>query len=178
MEPQEDNRERAALQPGLNSKAVAIAVTIFALIVAGMFGYAYLKSSERQQVTPQPSEDERKKQPDDRYAHIDRIDGKHFYEDGVHTIVGELAMPTPCDLLNAEATVAESFPEQVTLDFEVINNAETCAQVITPARFQVRAEASEEATFSARFNGRPVELNLRPAAPGETPEDFELYIKG
>lgn len=161
---------------GLNTRAVVIAVVLFVLIVVGMFGYAYLRNTEQPAVEPQVQEDEQN--DEDRYSNIERIEGTHFYIDGVHTVVGEMPMPTPCDLLNVDATVAESFPEQVTLDFEVINNAEFCAEVITPARFKVSATASEDATFSAQFNGRDVELNLTPAAPGETPEDFEVFTKG
>ena len=87
-------------------------------------------------------------------------------------------MPTPCDLLESSAVVAESFPEQIMIDFSVLNNAEFCSQVITPQRFKVTAPASEKATFSAKFMGRDVELNLIPAEPGEVPDDFELFIKG
>lgn len=87
-------------------------------------------------------------------------------------------MPTPCDLLESSARVAESFPEQIMINFSVINNADFCAQVVTAQRFKVSATASPEATFSAQFMGRPVELNLIPAGAGETPDAFELFIKG
>jgi len=74
--------------------------------------------------------------------------------------------------------VAESFPEQITLDFSVINNADFCAQMITAQRFKVTASASEGASFKALFENRVVELNLIDSLPGESPEDFELFIKG
>ena len=74
--------------------------------------------------------------------------------------------------------IAESFPEQVTVDFKVINNAEACTQVITPQRFKVEFDASENASMRARLNGRNIELNLIPAAEGETPDEFEIFIKG
>ncbi|MCA9362393.1 hypothetical protein KC906_03375, partial [Candidatus Kaiserbacteria bacterium] len=70
------------------------------------------------------------------------------------------------------------FPEQVVVDFSVINNAESCAQVVTAQRFMVDFQASSEASISARFMGRDIDLNLIPAAEGETPEEFELFIKG
>ena len=138
--------------------------------------FAFMKKDElkdQQQPTPEPTVEE------DKYAHIDRIDGKHFYSDGVHTVVGEVPMPTPCDLLEVDAIVRESYPEQIQLDFSVLNNAEFCAEVVTPQRFKISASAhSPDADFRARFNGRSIELNLTPALPGETPEDFELFIKG
>lgn len=161
---------------GLSPQVIVVAVAVFVLIIGGMFGYAYLKKTETATVIPvEQSEDTVDTTP---YDSITRVTGKHFYSDGVHTVVGEIPMPTPCDLLEAEAFVAESYPEQITLQFSVINNAEVCQQVVTPARFQVEATASEEATFGARFMDRPVELNLIPAEPGETPDDFELFIKG
>lgn len=157
-----------------NKRAIWIAILLFVALVVGMFAFAFFN---------QPASDANQPNDvagaaDDRYSNIERIDAKHFHIDGVHTVVGELEMPTPCDLLEVEAFVAESYPEQITLDFSVINNAEFCAQVVTPQRFKVSATASEEATFRALFQNRVVELNLIEAAPGETPEDFELFIKG
>ncbi len=113
-----------------------------------------------------------------RFGYIERIDAVQFFEDGEHILVGEIEMPTPCDLLEHDHLVRESFPEQVHISFNVINEADMCAQVITPARFQITVTASEEATFTADFMGRDVPLNLRPPAPDESPEDFELFFKG
>ncbi len=140
-----------------------------------MFTFAYLKRTELSvPVVSVTNTDNVSKS----YTSITRIDAKHFFNNGVHTVVGELAMPTPCDLLTTEASVRESMPEQVELDFKVINNADTCAQVITAQRFMITAKANENAIFNAVFMNRPVELNLIPSAPGETPEEFELFIKG
>lgn len=159
----------------MSQKAIILIVTLFAIIVAGMFTYAHLKQSEKSETPEQAPA-----QPEEEvmYPDITRIDATHYFIDGTHTLVGEVNMPTPCDLLEAEAMVMESFPEQVVVDFTVINNSDMCAQVVTPQRFMVSVDASEDATFSARFMGREIELNLRPAPEGETPEDFELFIKG
>ena len=159
----------------MNQRTIVIAVALFILIVAGMFTFAFMKKNELVEQEP-VVEDEAQEEVE--YASVTRITGKHYFIDGVHTIAGEIPMPTPCDLLEVEAMVMESMPEQVALDFTVINNAEFCAQVVTPQRLMVSATASEAATFSATFMGRPVELNLVPAGEGETPEDFELFIKG
>ena len=165
------------LMPNKNGsgQTIVLALISFAVIVAGMFAFAFFKDSDIKNETdtePMPEE------TDDRYSNIDRVDAKHFYIDSVHTVVGEIPMPTPCDLLEADAIIQESYPEQITLDLSVINNAEFCAQVITPQRFKVSASASPEATFNALFENRVIELNLVEAAPGETPEEFELFIKG
>ncbi|MCA9357579.1 hypothetical protein H6784_00545 [Candidatus Nomurabacteria bacterium] len=160
----------------MSQKSIILFVTLFVLIVAGMFIYANLKNSElknKNEETVEVVEEQVVPYPD-----ITRIDAKHYFIDGKHTLVGEVNFPTPCDLLESEAVVMESFPEQVRVDFNVINNSDSCVQVATAQRFKVEATASSEATFSATFMGRDVTLNLIPAAEGETPEEFELFIKG
>lgn len=161
----------------MSQKSIILIVSLFILIVAGMFIYANMKKAELQPEVNVNTE-EQSEEASNPYPEITRIDAKHYFIDGVHTLVGEVNMPTPCDLLEGEATVAESSPEQVTVNFTVINNAEICAQVVTAQRFKVEFSASEEASISARFMGREINLNLIPATPGETPEEFELFIKG
>lgn len=158
----------------MEKRTIVLFVILFAVTVAGMFTFAYLKRTEMVAPTPTPIVDAASSSA----QYVSRIDAKHYYINGVHTFAGVIDMPTPCDLLNAQARVMESFPEQVIIDFTVINNAESCVQVITPQRFKVSATASKEARVSALWNGQTVELNLIPAAPGEVPEDFELFIKG
>lgn len=174
QEEQATERQPTAPSEGrrMNRRAIMLTIALFLLVVAAMFVFAFIQRDGDSNETPEPAE------TDERYADITRVDGKHFYIDGVHTVVGEIPMPTPCDLLESSARVAESMPEQVTIEFDVVNNAEFCAQVITPQRFKVSATASEGATIGASFEGRPIELNLVEAAPGETPEEFELFIKG
>lgn len=147
---------------------------LLVVIVAGMFGFAYLKKSEITTLTTEPVATSTEQ---NSYG-ITRIDATHFYIDGTHTIVGEVLLPTPCDLLTTNARIAESMPEQITFEFSVLNNSEMCAQVVTTQRFKVSAEASQSASIGATFMGQPVELNLKEAAPGESPEDFEVFIKG
>ncbi len=157
----------------MDKRTIILVVTLFILIVAGMFFYAYLKREEITKLPVTITEEETI-----AYPNVDRIDAKHYFIDGKHTFVGEVQLPTPCDLLEVDAQVMESDPEQIRLNFKVINNAETCAQVVTAQRFMVSATASVDAVASAMFMGREVPLNLIPAAAGETPEEFELFIKG
>jgi hypothetical protein len=158
----------------MSNKAIVLSMVLFMIIVGGMFGFAYLKKAEITEPVVAPVATST---TENSYG-ISRIEATHFYIDGTHTIVGEIALPTPCDLLTTDARVAESMPEQITFSFSVLNNSEMCAQVVTIQRFKVSAEASKEASISATFMGMPVELNLKEAAPGETPEDFEVFIKG
>lgn len=159
----------------MQNKSAIAAVVVFGLIIVGMFVFAYLKKAELTEVVVTPPVENTVPGP---YDTITRIDAKHFFIDGVHTLVGEILMPTPCDLLNWDSLVAESMPEQVTVQFDVINTAEMCAQTVTPQRFKVSFTASENASIRAMFEGRNIELNLIPPGEGETPEDFELFIKG
>ncbi len=159
----------------MSNKSIVLVVCMFCVLVAGMFGFAYLKKTE---VVPTPVPTDVSETPTSTPYGITRIDGKHFFIDGVHTIVGEISMPTPCDLLTTDAQIAESMPEQVTFRFSVMNNSENCAQIITPGRFKVSATASKAASLQATFMGVPVELNLIEAAPGETPDEYEMYTKG
>ena len=158
----------------MSKKVIVLVSVIFLLVTLGMFGFAYLYKTEVGTIDmPTPT----LTATTDVYG-ITQIDGKHFFKNGVHTIVGALPMPTPCDLLTTTASVAESFPEQVTIAFDVINNSTTCTQKQTEQRFKVSFSASNQATISALFKGTKVKLNLVEAAPGETPEEFELFIKG
>lgn len=161
----------------MKTSTIYLIVGLFIAIIAGMIIFSYLaKQNIEDDMVTAPVE-ENPTLPENPYG-VERIEATHFFEDGVHTIVGSIMMPTPCDLLEGAAQVAESFPEQITFNFTVINNAEMCAQVMTEQRFLVEASASENASIQATFMGEPVELNLIPAAEGESPENFELFIKG
>jgi hypothetical protein len=162
----------------MHHRAVVMSVVLFAMIVAGMFFFTYLKKQELQNIPPPKEEPVASPDGQVAYAAVTRIDAKHFFKDGVHTFVGEIPFGTLCELLEVASTVAESFPEQISLNFSVINESEMCAQVLTNQRFKVEATGSEAATVSATFMGRAVELNLIPAQSGESPDDFELFIKG
>ncbi|OHA57938.1 MAG: hypothetical protein A2114_02275 [Candidatus Vogelbacteria bacterium GWA1_51_14] len=106
------------------------------------------------------------------------ITAKHQFIDGRHIVAGEIDLPTPCHLLNTQVQVAKSLPEQVTINFSATSTGEACAQVITPTRFKVEFAAREDASIKATWNGQKATLNLVPVAPGESIEDFEVFIKG
>lgn len=161
----------------MDRTTISLIVGFFVLLVIGMFSYAYLKKAELAEEVVQVVEEP---EPEVPYANVTRIDAKHYFVDGTHTLVGEVTLPTPCDLLEVQAEIAERYPELVTLDFSVLNSTENCVQQMTTQRFQVSFQASEEAEIAdrARFAGREVELNLIPALPGETPQEFEVFNKG
>ncbi len=157
----------------MKQRDIVLVCCLLGAIVAGMFTYTYLAKQEQKQNVPDSIATPQVEKP-----LFSRVEGKHFYRDGVHTIIGEIMMPTPCDLLTYEAVVAESYPEQVTVAFDSINTSESCASVVTAQRFMVSATASVAANFKATYKGQPIELNLVEAAADERPESFELYSKG
>jgi hypothetical protein len=106
------------------------------------------------------------------------ITAKHQYQNGGHIVAGEVNLPTPCHILTTDVKVAESFPEQVTIDFVSTTNADMCAQVVTPVRFKVDFKASEQAVIKATWNGQPVVLNLVSVSADENLENFQIYMKG
>ncbi len=155
---------------------IIAAIVIFVLIIAGMFVFAFLKKSELEKIPEDTTTEVRPTTTP--YDSITRVDAKHFFIDGTHTVAGELMLPTTCDLLNWDSVIRETMPESITIDFTVINNDKSCEEATAPQKFLVSFDASDTATIDARLNGRKVELNLIPALPGEKPEDFELFIKG
>lgn len=161
----------------MEHKGMYAASIVLICIVIGMFVFTYMKKHELEsQSTSSPNE--APSVVEDRYPSITRMDAKHFFKDGAHTIVGEFLMPSSCDLLNWESEVRESSPEQVQIHFTVVNHTADCPQTPTPARFKVEFSASEAATIRADLEGKNLEVNLIPAAEGESPEDFELFLKG
>jgi hypothetical protein len=156
-------------------RALIVAAVLFAVVVAGMFGYArYAKEKLRQaDAVPTAPQEQQETQP------ITHIDAKHYYKDGEHTIAGEIIMPTPCDLLKAKAVVNESAPVHATVDLSIINNTQgVCVQMVTPQRFKVSFKGGADAKIDATLNGKPVTLNLIMARPDENPDDFEVFLKG
>ena len=161
----------------MSKKSITLIVAFFILLISGMFIYAHLKEKELKEIDI-PQNPTEKPTEVNMYAYLDRIDAKHYFIDGTHTFVGEVVMPTPCDLLEVNSVVRESYPEQVVLEFSVINNTDDCVKQLTNQRFKAEVTASEVASFTATFMERDIILNLIPATERELPEDFELFIKG
>jgi hypothetical protein len=77
--------------------------------------------------------------------------------------------------LSTKTTIAESFPEQVTIAFtSVFDDSKICAQVVTATQFKVDFMASENASIKATWNGIPVTLSLTETRGDQEP-DFEIF---
>lgn len=159
----------------MTQQQIIIGVVALVIILSGG-AWLLMNSNEAEDITGTPD----KTDVVDDDTDTRRIEAKRFFDDGTHTLVGEVVMPTPCDLLEVDAVVAESFPEQVTVRFSVVNNSEggVCAQVLTPQRFSVSFDASADARIRATYEGEDVELNLIEAEAHEDPEDLEPFSKG
>ena len=106
------------------------------------------------------------------------ITAKHAYQGGAHIVAGEIPLPSPCHILEANGT-ASADKKQVFIELlSSVKTGELCAQVITPARYKVTVKADKSAKISATLNGQEVTLNLIEAGPNENLDNFELYIKG
>ncbi len=158
----------------MSNKTIVFVMVGLVVLVLGMFSLSYI---QKQKSLSGVQADIPIATTTDLYQ-ISRIEAKHFFRNGVHTIVGEVTMPTPCDLLTTDARVAESMPEQITYEFSVINTTTDCEVEPTKQRFSVAAEASNQANLAATFRGVPVVLNMVEANADETPESYELFIKG
>jgi len=159
----------------MDKRTIILLSSIFILLVIGMFVFTYLKNNEIADTVPL---DTQAQTEEVKYPNITRIDAKHFFIDGEHTFVGEIILPTVCDLLEVDSSLSESEPENITLAFNVINNSTDCPAQETAQRFSTTITAGMDATATATFMGRVVTLNLIPAQEGEKPEEFELFIKG
>ena len=159
----------------MENKNIIIAGIILVMIIIGMFVFTYLKKSEMNQAENTPITKTDTNVP---YGDITRIDAKHFFQNGTHTIVGEMQMPTPCDLLNWSTRILEGKPQLAIVDFTVVNHTDSCALVVTTQRFKVSFDAEEHADIQATLEQRKIDVNLIPAKDGETPDDYELFLKG
>jgi hypothetical protein len=106
------------------------------------------------------------------------VTAKHAYRNNEHIIAGEIPLPSPCHILESQATVAPDKKEVFIVLTSSIKGAETCAEKVTPARFKLNIKAAKTAIFRATLNGQEVTLNLIEAGEGENLDNFELYIKG
>ncbi len=87
---------------------------------------------------------------------IGKIRVAHVFADGMHTFTGEINLPTPCHILSHKIIIAESYPEQVTIAFDVKSEVDACVQMVTPELFVSSFEASEEADIMITINGENI----------------------
>jgi hypothetical protein len=131
----------------MNKKMIIILIGIFiTLIIGGVLFFSSKDTDEQNTPIGKVSS------IDLGIANKDFIPVTHTYIDGTHTFSGKIILPTPCHQLFSNVRIAESFPEQVAVDFITSNGAKTCAQVVTPESFTVTFQASENAVVRMTLN--------------------------
>jgi len=162
----------------MEKRTIILLMILLLVLVAGMFAFTHFKKQTLNEPETEIINDVDGQVAGDDAFGIQRIDVKRFFENGTHTLVGEITLPTPCHNLSVDTVIAESMPEQVLLNFTTETTAEMCAQVLTSRRFQVEVAVDRLAAFRASLNGVPIELNIVEANPGETLDDIEDFFKG
>jgi len=150
--------------------AVGLILAILFVLVGGTLWYQFREVAE-----PIPEE-----RIDEHQFVPQIINAKHQFKNGVHTVVGEVDLPTPCYLLESDAVVEVREPntDKATIRFITKGENEICAQVITAGRFKEVFNAQEDADIVATWNSAPVLLNIIDVGPEEDLDLFELFIKG
>ncbi len=137
-------------------------LVLFCVIAGITIALVFLSEGKTDSAVPGSGTDEERRS---RY-NVTEIDGTHTFAEGTHRVTGEVTMPTPCDVLESTVRVAESYPEQATIIFDVRSEPEgMCVQVLSPQSFEVSFEASREAQITAEFIGEPIPLNLIETMP-------------
>lgn len=92
----------------------------------------------------------------------DPIVFEHSFVDGTHTYTATVVTPNPCYVVSASPVVAESSPEQITIEISTtVDENEICASVLDEKEFSVEVEASAEATLvNVKVNGKTVDWEI------------------
>lgn len=140
----------------MSTKAVVITIVVL-LVIVGAFAWWQFRAPEELAGTPEPT-------PTDNTGQS--VTANHYFSNGTHTIEGNITLPTPCHELTHDVVVAESAPEQVTINFRAESTAEICTQVLADRFFTLSFQASQDAVIKATLNGVPVALNLIESGEG------------
>lgn len=156
----------------LNSKVIT-AVAALVVVAVGLFVYTLVSAPSEEEVVVTDTTNA----PNN--ADIRRIDGKHQYIDGVHTIAGMASVETPCHSIVVEPFFPNGEADQnaVELRFTTVLEGTDCPAVPSDAPYKVTFTAPEQTSITATWGGAPAILNLVPVAPGES-LDEEFYFKG
>lgn len=145
----------------MNGKGFGLVAVLIAIIAAGVYFFVgdlsdvpvkdvVRNTDTSTDVASSTLHDER--QDTSEYVRVE-----HTYTNGTHTLTGEINLPTPCHTLTNSVMIAESFPEQVTVQFLTTTESEMCIQVVTPEPFSVSFKASQQASIRLTLNGESLD---------------------
>lgn len=88
----------------------------------------------------------------------EKISLKTSFKNGKLEYSGSVQLPSPCHKLDIQTTVAESYPEQVTINLEIIDPdpGMLCASVIEEKEFSGELDVSANASISVSLNSEKV----------------------
>ncbi|MEM9336237.1 MAG: hypothetical protein AAGA35_00065 [Patescibacteria group bacterium] len=135
----------------ISKRAQLLVWGLFLLLLAGMAGFAWLYYIERAQPADSPAQEPVLAEPNP-IAPLQDLRLQRQFVNGEHRFSGLVTLPTPCFEVREEVIVAESFPEQVSIDLSLESTSDFCTQVLTPYTFTFVVAVSENASFIARFN--------------------------
>ena len=140
---------------------LAAAITFIALPFIGF--YLGMKYQEALKTSPNSIIVGKTGDKDNNIGQIIKSDGVSVRlenKNGVLKYTGSVQVPNPCYEVKDEATLAESFPEQVQIRLTTSSDSTTrfeCAQVITEKKFSGELKVSSKATVSIYLNGEKID---------------------
>ena len=133
--------------------ATILIIVLLVLVVGGVIYFRNIGSVDNEfPQAEQPVTDE-----------TQRLVVTHAFDGTEHEFTGSVVLPTPCHTLEAESVVAESFPEQVTINLTTIAPEEgvVCTQVLERATFDIFVTASEGARLMrVVLDGSPIDFEI------------------
>ncbi len=141
----------------MSQKVVVLICFVFALIVLGMFVFAYLASTDDFSTSrsdigePAPSLTASTTISDETNSFIpDEIVMQKSFIAGIHYLEGVVVVPNDCYAVSEEVMVLESYPEQVVIALS-IDQAE-CQTRVNEIPLQYELALAPDATFSISIN--------------------------
>lgn len=156
----------------MNTRGVILLFGVIVIVLAGIFFFLEGSSSKDMPVIPEDNMDSK----DEDKNTFEKITLFRMSEGSTHTYKGTITLPTPCHTLQTMIVIAESYPEQVTLDLTSASNAPVCAQVVTEKEFTAQFNASPNHTIRLTMNGKEIPIEVVDGNPSRTPpfESIEL----
>ena len=130
----------------MTGKQITILIVIVALIALVIWGgFRFLRQGASEDVFTTPTTTDRDVNGD--VGGQGRVVVTHEFANGTHHYTGSVMLPTPCHELAADATVAESFPEQTRIVLTTVPPVPdtVCIQVLARGLFDLNVSASEGA---------------------------------
>lgn len=142
----------------MTNKQLSVSVLIIVLLVVVLGGVVYFRNSN-----PIDDSSDAKGEPDDISNVEQKLVVTHAYDGTSHEYTGSIVLPTPCYTLDTTVDVAESFPEQITINIATVEPKSDviCIQVLERATFDVFVEASEGANLvRVVLDGKPIDFEV------------------